>query len=244
MAIPRPPPIPSYFVRLPIELQYELLDKLSYDELLELCNVPGFGRVCYDNTYWARRAGVKELTGGIRGYLPAKYGVQLWQLKALLGIDIPRRSKRAVREHDDFFGYAIGGDNPERLRYFMEALDQTESERYNTFKRNLYEVCLIGAVNILCWLAKQGVWFGKHKDALGCAQVFIATGDLRALECIDKIMNVDWSALVAAGTHLPLASLKYIIENKSVTKAAIKARAKISGVVGQTELEYLERIIE
>lgn len=247
MDVPRPPPIPSYFVRLPRELQYELLDRPPYEELLILCDVPGFGRVCHDNTYWARRAGVKELPGGIGGYLSAKYGKALERLRAdvdttLRGQERPEH-KRWTEFHDDiYFRLAIRGDDPEALRYFMEELGQTEPQRYNTFKRNLYELCRSRSVNILCWLARQGVWFGKC--TIGCVQCTTLTEDLRALDCAAQIMAIDWTKLIASGLPLPLASLKYIIENKPVTKAAIKARVKIAKIVSQTEVEYLESVLK
>ena len=219
--LPRPPPY-LYLSQLPKELRYELLDRLEYEDILEVCQVPTLSYICQDDAYWSHRLGSPTT---MEEYLEKKYGENLSEHKRTAssyigGMSITRRVNETYE--DVFFNSIIDeGDNPEALRYYTSWMPQTEKQRYEMFKRNLYVIAARGRWKILCWLAKQGVWFGKNKYTTEMAKHILTNGTLRELQCLEQIGEINWNDVVGGPISPPLDLARYIIETKKLSKPAL-----------------------
>ena len=219
--LPRPPPY-LYLSQLPKELRYELLDRLEYEDILEVCQVPTLSYICQDDAYWSHRLG--SLTT-MEEYLDRKYGEGIYEHNraATLYVGQMRTARRVAETYEDAFFISVldQGDNPEALRYYTSTVHQNEKQRYAMFKRNLYTIVAKGRWRILCWLAKQGVWFGRHKHANGMAKHILTDGTLRDLQCLERIVEIGWSDVVSGPESPPLHLARYILENKKIGKPAL-----------------------
>ena len=220
--LPRPPPY-LYLAQLPKELRYELLDRLEYEDILEVCQVPTLKYICQDDAYWSHRLGSPTT---MEEYLDRKYGESLQRHKRAASIYPYRHGlngkKLDVAWEDVFFSLILDeGDNPEELRYYTSWMPQNEKQRYEMFKRNLYVIAARGRWKILCWLAKQGVWFGRHKHANGMAKHILTAGTVRDLQCLEQIVEINWNDVVGGPISPPLDLARYIVESKKLSKPAL-----------------------